>query len=269
MSQPNFQTFIIKDKTLFNSLKSYAAQVDSDLFVYDVETNGKNEKKADLYGVGIAFNTNKAFYIPWRHPTGARFWSAADEAEIRQWIKDNASERKLIGHNIIYDVLVTENNLGFDMSQYIYADTILMKHMVDEEPPFALKEIAVEILGAWADKAQEKLKDEVIAAGGRWTKDEKDMYLASTDTLGEYCCWDVLLTLMLFNEFSKQLEKEDLVKLVNLDTDRIFVEKIQRFLNLFPSKSLYNLCIFSIILNRIFFEFFVFKRKDFKMKVFI
>ncbi len=217
MSQPNFQTYIIKDKLLFASLKTYAEQVDSDLFVYDVETNSKNERKASLYGMGLAFNEHKAFYIPWRHPSGAKFWSDEDETEIREWVKNNATSRKLIGHNIIYDILVTENNLGFNLAPYIHADTILMKHMVDEEPPFALKEIAVEILGPWADKAQDKLKDEVLAAGGRWTRDDKDMFLASTDTLGEYCCYDVILTLLLFNHFQEKLDAENLNQLFYID----------------------------------------------------
>lgn len=208
MSQPNFETFIIKDISLFQKLKDYAANVDSEILAYDVETNGKNEKIAKLFGIGLAFTVNKAFYIPWRNPDGTDYWSIDDANSIRNWLSDTLSSHRVIGHNIIYDALITEQNLGIVIDDFIYADTLLMKHTLDEEPPFALKDTAVTILGPWADKAQDKLKNEVIDKGGKWTNDQKDMYLASTETLGEYCCWDVILTIMLFYEFDPRLEKE-------------------------------------------------------------
>lgn len=210
MSQPQFSTYIINNWTLFEALKKYSEEVDSDLLTYDVETNGKNEKTADLFGIGLAFTISKAFYVPWRNPDGSYFWNDKERAEIIVWLRILLKTRKLIGHNIIYDALVTEKNLDINIDDNIHADTILMKHTVDEEPPFALKEIAVQSLGDWADNAQEKLKDEVLAAGGRWTKDQKDMYLASTQTLGEYCCWDVILTLMLYFKFNDKIYEEGL-----------------------------------------------------------
>lgn len=208
--QPNFQTYMVDTPALFDSLKKYADAVDSDLFVYDVETNSKYERTALIYGFGVAFTESKGFYIPWRTPQGVMIWTVEQQAAIIAWIEEMATTKLLIGHNIIYDVLVTENNFGLDLSRLIYSDTILMKHTVEEEPPFGLKEICVEKFGEWADKAQEKLKDEVVAAGGRWTRDDKDMFLASTNTLGEYCCWDVLLTLMLFKDLQDKLDKENL-----------------------------------------------------------
>ncbi len=213
MSQPNFQTFIVDTPALFESLKNYADKVDSDLLVLDVETNSKNEKNAKLYGIGLAFTELKGFYIPWTNQDGTRTWNDQMETNIIGWLYELCTKRKVIGHNIIYDILVIENNLGIDLSPFIYADTILMKHTLDEEQPFALKEVAVTILGQWADKAQELLSNEVVANGGKWLADQKDMFLASTKTLGEYCCWDVILTLMLFNEFQAKLEAEGLTDL--------------------------------------------------------
>lgn len=210
MQQPNFQTFLISTPELFESLKNYAEAVPGDFLAYDVETNSKVEKKADLYGMGLAFNTNKAFYIPWRKRTGEKFWSEDLEIKIVAWLRNLFGNRKIIGHNIIYDALVTENNLNVSIDSNIYADTILMRHCLVEDGDFALKELAVQELGPWADKAQDKLMNEVLEAGGRWTKDDKDMYLASTETLGEYCCWDVLLTMMLFEIFEPKIVSEGL-----------------------------------------------------------
>jgi DNA polymerase I-like protein with 3'-5' exonuclease and polymerase domains len=211
--QPNFQTFIIKTPELFESLQNYANAVNSEYLAYDVETNSKIEKKADIFGVGIAFNVNKAFYIPIRRKDGTKFWDKDTEATIVSWLKSMIFKHKVIGHNIIYDALVTENNFNFTIDEQIYADTILMRHSLVEDGDFALKEIAVQELGPWADKAQDTLMNEVLAAGGSWTRDQKDMWMAETDTLGEYCCWDVILTMMLFELMDPKIASEGLYDL--------------------------------------------------------
>lgn len=213
MNKPEFSHFIVNNKMLLNSLIRYEKEVDSDLVSFDLESDSEIEKKANIYGIGLCFTDKKAFYIPWRNKDGSFTWSETDRNLILDFLKHTLTTRKVIGHNLVYDTLVLENNFGITIDDNIYADTILMKHTLDEEPPFALKEIAPALLGSWATKAQEKLSENVKANGGRWVEDQKDMYLADTDVLGEYCCWDVMLTLLVFNEFSVQLEKEGLVEL--------------------------------------------------------
>lgn len=205
-----FDFHIIKTEELLQRLYNYAGAVDTDIFVYDLESNSEIEKIAKVWGIGVCFTEKTAFYIPWRYKDGTPVWSPEKELEIREWLKKELQSRKVIGHNIIYDVLVTENNFDFTFVDNIHADTILMKHTVDEERPHGLKDTGVKYLGPWADKAQERLKESVLANGGRWTEDAKDMYLADTDILGEYCCWDVILTLLLYKKFSKQIADEGL-----------------------------------------------------------
>jgi DNA polymerase I-like protein with 3'-5' exonuclease and polymerase domains len=179
-------------------------------FVFDVETDGANEVINKLYGMGFCFNEHKAFYIPWRLPDGSKIWSADEQIEIINWLEKTAKDFKLIGHNISFDVLIIENELGLSLVNDIHSDTILQKHTIEEEPPFALKELAVKELRYWADKAQETLKEAVLEAGGKWTKAQKDMYLAPTEILAEYCCWDVLLTLKLYNIYEDKIIKQGL-----------------------------------------------------------
>ncbi len=213
MTKPEFSHFIVNSFELFQSLIKYSDDVDSDIVCYDLETNSEVEKLAKIYGIGICFTDKKAFYIPWRNKDGTEVWPIEQQSSIIEWLKNVLTSKKLIGHNIIFDVLITENNFGFRLDDFIHADTILMKHTLDEEKPFGLKDIAPVLLGSWATLAQEKLSENVKANGGRWTEDQKDMYLADTDILGEYCCWDVLLTLLLYRQFDAQLEKEDLKRL--------------------------------------------------------
>jgi DNA polymerase I-like protein with 3'-5' exonuclease and polymerase domains len=187
--------------------------VETDLVSYDLETDSEIEKLAKVYGIGLGFSESKAFYIPWRDKSGSILWSDSQQKTIISWLKGVLTKRKLIGHNILYDVLVTEYQFGFTLDEYIHSDTILMKHTLDEEKPFGLKEIAPVILGNWATKAQDKLKENVLANGGKWNEANKDMYLADTEILGEYCCWDVLLTFMLYKIFSERLKAEGLENL--------------------------------------------------------
>lgn len=186
----------------------YAAENDFGYVSLDVETDSTSEKKAKLYGVGLSFQDNEAFYIPIRNKDGSKVWE--DETVLINWIYDLSKNNLLIGHNIIYDVLVIENNWKIDLTPFIHADTILMKHCIDEERPFGLKETSVKYLGPWADKAQERLFKNIEENGGSTTKDNLEMYKADTNILGEYCGHDVVLTRKLFDLFSIKLKEENL-----------------------------------------------------------
>lgn len=197
----------------FERLVKYAEAVPSEFIVIDVETNSVSEKTALLWGIGICFNDKRAFYLVWRDQKGNEIWTAEEVELISQWLLTICQKKKLLNHNIIYDVLVIENNLGIDLTPYIYADTILLNHTLDEEAPDALKELAVIMLGPWADKAQQAMKESVIANGGRWTEDQKDMYLCDTNIFAEYCMWDVLLTYIIFKILDKKLHADGLAEL--------------------------------------------------------
>jgi len=201
---------MIDSLPLLKRLHTYYETISPDLVVLDLETDSPIEKIANVYGIGLCFNLKKAFYIAWRNPDGSHVWSVSQRKEIADWIESICTKSKLIGHNISFDTIVFRNETTLNLTPLIYSDTILLKHSIDEERPFALKEIGVRELGEWADSAQDDLKEAVLAAGGSWKKAQKDMYLAPTEILGKYCCWDVLLTLELFNIYQAKLISEGL-----------------------------------------------------------
>jgi DNA polymerase I-like protein with 3'-5' exonuclease and polymerase domains len=209
--QPQFDTYIVDSEDALDALKLHWLGTEGATLFLDLETNSANERKADIYGIGMCFNSTEAFYIPIRNNKTEILWKDLDV--IYGWIASLCQVNKLINHNIIYDVLVFEYNSGYDISQYIYSDTILMKHMIDENRPFGLKDVAVKYLGAWADKAQKALHDNIKANGGSATKENMEMWKADTDILGEYCCYDVLLTSLLYSLFSDILKKQNLESL--------------------------------------------------------
>jgi len=192
-------------------LQKYVADNNFPLVSFDLETDGVNESICNIYGIGIAFQEDEAFYIPLKNNKGEEWFN--DINPIVDWVTQICKSKKLIGHNIIFDTLVWDYSFGINLVPYIYSDTILMKHMIDEERPFGLKEVAIKYLGEWADKAQKEMYDSIEANGGSITKTNLEMYKADTDILGKYCAWDVMLTLKLFNIFQLRLEKEGLSKL--------------------------------------------------------
>lgn len=214
-NKPEFEINIVKTWDEFERLESYIldSSFTPEYAVIDVETDNKIEKKANLYGIGFCFDAVEAFYIPIKNKNTLKWWTEEQENRIKNLIFLVCQNHKILGHNIIYDALVLENNWDIDIVPYIYSDTILQKHIINEEGSFALKEIAVEYLGNWADKAQEQLYENIRANGGSVLKGNVEMYKADTDILGEYCCWDVLLTRLLFDIFEEKIKKENLYSL--------------------------------------------------------
>jgi DNA polymerase I-like protein with 3'-5' exonuclease and polymerase domains len=120
-------------------------------------------------------------------------------------------------HNASFDIRVTVNNFGISLISALHADTQLMKHTLCEEGPFALKENAViyaKEIGLdsqdAANQEQLDLEQNVKANGGRWVKEQKDMYKADLEVLSKYAIADTDITLRLFNYFETQLIEQDL-----------------------------------------------------------
>lgn len=209
--------YIINSFEEFKQLQAYVKDNSFEFVFVDVETDSKIEKLAKLYGVGVCFNDEEAFYIPIRKKDTTKWWTEEQEKEIADWLYEVCSQKKLINHNIIYDVLVIQNNWGYDLTPFIYSDTILQKHALEEEKPFGLKEIAEKYLGSWAVKARDTLYENIKQNGGRTTKEHMEMFKADTDILGVYCCFDVLITCKLFHIFEKRIQAEGLADLFYKD----------------------------------------------------
>lgn len=215
----DLQHTIIKTIQDVLELKEYLETKEDPILTLDVETDGVQECTAKLMGFAICLEDHEAFYFPWRHNDEEKtpWWTNQEESQIKSYIASLCRTKKLINHNIIFDVLVLYYNWGLDFTDNIYSDTILQKHTLEEEQPFGLKEVAVKYLGEWANKAQKEMHDSIKAHGGSTTKDNMEMWKADTEILGKYCCWDVLLTRKLFDIFEPRIEAEGLSDLFYKD----------------------------------------------------
>jgi DNA polymerase I-like protein with 3'-5' exonuclease and polymerase domains len=190
-----------------------------EIVAYDTETTGLNVRKDKVLGFSVSCIEGTGWYLP------LYIWNKEKQELVPQkWgmgicqdILTRLKTKKLIMHNASFDIRVTANNLGANLISALHADTQLMKHTLCEEGPFALKENAViyarEIGLDSQDAANQEqldLEQNVKANGGRWVKEQKDMYKADLEVLSNYAIADTDITLRLFNYFEAQLIEQDL-----------------------------------------------------------
>lgn len=207
---------IINEETINQFLLELSSY---EIIAYDTETTGLNVRKDKVIGFSVSCIEGTGWYLP------LYIWNKElQELEPQSWgisvaknILKALSDKKLIMHNASFDVRVTVNNFGISLISALHADTQLMKHTLCEEGPFALKENAViyaKEIGLdsqdAANQEQLDLEQNVKANGGRWVKDQKDMYKADLEVLSKYAIADTDITLRLFNYFEAQLIEQDL-----------------------------------------------------------
>lgn len=193
-----------------------------ELIAYDTETTGLNVRKQKIIGLSFTGEVGVGYYYPiFVYDVEAKlinlhpFYSEKD----LQVIMNKLKSKKLIMHNASFDIRITLNDLKVSLLNSLHADTVLMEHTLNEDGPFGLKEIcilkAVELGLDEQDAANQEqlaLKESVIANGGSWTNDSKEMYKADLNILAEYACADVDMTLRIYLHNTKLLEEQGLVK---------------------------------------------------------
>lgn len=200
--------------------KLYAHLDEHEYFAFDTETTGLNTRKDKVIGLSVSGKAGTAFYVPYLS------WNKTFHCLQPVFVGDKVfrdilirlSKKDLLTWNGSFDVRVTKSNFGIDLSHSLLADVMLMKHTVQEEGTFALKETAIEladILGLGdaetaANEEQLRLKENVISNGGIWLKSNKEMYKADLDVMGPYACADADLTLRIAEYYRQKLEEEGL-----------------------------------------------------------
>ena len=215
MIQKNYT--IVKNNLELSALKTHIAEFS--YFAFDTETTGLNVRKDTVIGMSISGKIGTAFYLPrftWDKETSqlVRVWDDGSFLEILGLLL----QKELLMWNASYDVRIVKNNFQVDLCQSLLADIMLMKHTVEEEGEFGLKETAVQLgpligLGEGEDPANEEqivLKENVLANGGSWVKGNKQMYKADLEIMGLYACADADITLRTAEYYKAKLEEEGL-----------------------------------------------------------
>ena len=187
---------------------------------YDTETTGLNVRKEKVIGFSFTGKVKVGYYFC------LFYW----DKEVRQLVPhpfssptkyslllDRLKSKFLLMHNASFDIRITANNLKYNFLNSLHADTQLMEHTLNEEGPFALKEVCTikaKELGLdtqdFANQEQLELKESVLANGGKWINAQKDIYKGDLGIIAKYACADVDLTLRLFLHNEQLLLKEGL-----------------------------------------------------------
>ena len=196
---------------------------DSSIIAYDTETNSLNVRLGKITDIGISNELGEAISIP------IRIWNGDSLIET-EYFKDCSIilkallNKKLIGHNFYFDGEITKNDLGIDLWNALYLDTIMLIHTISENSRFGLKDHCKNLFGLDSTKEQEEVKESIKANGGS----AHDYYKADPSIRGKYNEQDCKLTMRVMQHYLPILKKEGLEKFFFEDEVMPLYSKVTR-----------------------------------------
>ncbi len=183
----------------------------------DLETKDPNLKargsgaiigNGNIVGIAVAVDGWSAYY-PIAHEGGGNL----EKDKVLNWIKQVcANDNVKIFHNAMYDVCWLRA-VGVQINGYI-VDTMVMASLIDENRlAYTLNSISYEFLGEVKD---EKALNEAAQSWGIDPKSE--MYKLPAMYVGNYAEKDAQLTLELFKVLSREIQKQNLQNVFDLET---------------------------------------------------
>ncbi|MCB0074177.1 MAG: DNA polymerase I, partial [Caldilineaceae bacterium] len=165
---------------------------------FDVETDSTDAMAATLVGLGIAWDTGAAAYIPVSHSEGAQVPWDAVRAALQPAFADAAIPK--LAHNAKYDLTVCRRH-GLDVAGPIH-DTMVMAWLLDP----ASRSLG---LKAQADAELDWTMTELTDLIGTGRK-QITMDAVAIEPAGMYCCADVDATIRLYDALAPRLHDADL-----------------------------------------------------------
>lgn len=216
-----------KEYKIITDIKDFKKAIDHinscDYLAFDTETTGLNVRKDKIIGYSFSGEIGKGYYMP-------LYYYDVESQELKKHPINNLVDHFILLHklaskdllmwNASYDIRIVKNNLGLDLTNSLLSDIMLMKHTVQEEGNFRLKDVAIEYqeqigldMEKEANEEQLALKTSIEKNGGSSTKTNYELYKADLYDIGIYACADVDLTLRLGELFADKLAEEGLEEL--------------------------------------------------------
>ncbi|WP_417350850.1 DNA polymerase I [Flavobacterium alkalisoli] len=158
---------------------------------FDTETTGVDTLTAELVGMSFAWETGKAFYVP--------FPANRDEAQelVNKFIPFFEDENiEKVGQNLKYDIQIL-SNYGITVKGKIF-DTMIAHYLINPDMRHGMDVLAETYL-----KYSPKSIEELIGKKGKNQKSMRDVEL---ELIKEYAAEDADITLQLKEVFAPQLE---------------------------------------------------------------
>lgn len=176
-----------------------------DILAFDIETTGTNPRLDSIIGFGCSSGLD-GFYVclaTYQVSTGDLLWHP-DMDGTAKVILNALKGKKLLMHNGSFDTRFTLLQMGVNLVDDLYCDTMLLKHTCDEDFPFGLKEIATKLWGVDAKAEKEAMLESIKRNGGKPTQ----FYKADTEIIAKYCVQDCILTFKIYNHYMKELRRQ-------------------------------------------------------------
>jgi DNA polymerase-1 len=184
---------------------------DFDYVALDIETTGL-DRESEIIGYSICTEDDNAFYVvlaAWNKEKQALdYFPQTKQVSIN--LLESLKSKNLICHNAIFDISMIEAYFKVSLIDSLHTDTLLLAHIVDENRPKGLKELAKIYFGMDSNKETIEMKASVAENGGLLTKANYEMFKADSQLLGKYGAQDALLTFKLFNQLVPILFDEGL-----------------------------------------------------------
>jgi DNA polymerase I-like protein with 3'-5' exonuclease and polymerase domains len=195
----------------FPDLKGYKyIAIDLETRDPDLKSRGSGAiiGNGEIVGIAVAVDGWSGYY-PIAHEGGGNL----EKDKVMDWIKDVCSSDSVkLFHNAMYDVCWLRAS-GVQINGHI-VDTMVMASLIDENRlSYTLNSISYEFLG--------EVKDEkaLIEAAQSWGIDPKsEMYKLPAMYVGNYAEKDAKLTLELFKVLSREIQKQSLQNVFDLET---------------------------------------------------
>jgi DNA polymerase-1 len=182
----------------------------NDVIAFDTETTGV--KKADkIIGFSVSAHVDTGYYVILSK------WDVPTQTLIDLETKAKATEiislligKQLIMHNAVFDCAMVENNFKIKLIDSLYADTMILGHLLNENRQNGLKELGTAIFGEDSKTEQAAMQASILANGGEMTRANYELYKADAELIGKYGAKDTILTIKLFYHLMEQLYEEGL-----------------------------------------------------------
>jgi DNA polymerase I-like protein with 3'-5' exonuclease and polymerase domains len=208
---------IFEAATEWNCPETFPDLKDAKYIAIDLETkdldlksrgSGAIQGRGEIVGIAVAVDGWSGYY-PIAHEGGGNL----DKRIVLKWFKKVcATDAIKIFHNAMYDVCWIKS-YGIQLNGHII-DTMVMASLIDENRIwYSLNSVSFDYLGEVKD--EKALKE----AADSWGIDaKKEMYKLPAMYVGNYAEKDAELTLELFKTLSREIKKQNLTNIFDLET---------------------------------------------------
>ena len=193
-----FEAILIDTEEQFNELLNEIK--DKKIVAIDTETTSLDAIRAELVGISLCVEAEKAYYLPLAH-------QMADNLKtdmVLTKLKEALADKLLVAHNIKYDYHIFQN-AGWKLTNKIF-DTMIAHYLIDPTARHSLDSCAQQEFSY----KMIPIKD-IIGSG----KKQITFDLVPPDQACEYAAEDANITFRLYEIYAKQLANRQLSDLYN------------------------------------------------------